>query len=332
MFLHNASTLPHPFQLNGQVSIPPPPTEDFNALFGHVLPRAQTIISYWGATTYYLIQPSHPSPSTTDPPRRVILIHGVGTPAIGLLPLATLLAAASTPTTVLIYDNWGHGLSSTPLTPHVPGLFHSQILHLLSHLQWTSAHILGYSLGGIIAASFARYHASLVESLVLVAPAGLLRKSRLSAWARFVEWGGWGWGWEGVSARKIYGFIGPGVVEEGWEEKFKVKGLDAIPREAVQVWEREKHSGHMLSLISSYRYSGIYDSHDTYTSIAKSGITTLTLLGENDGFFEVEYMKKELELLAWLGKVQVVNGVGHGIVAEKTKEVKDYVLAFWDTL
>jgi pimeloyl-ACP methyl ester carboxylesterase len=332
MPLYNVTALPHFSQLDGQVSIPPPLAEDFNTLFGGVLPPAQTITSYWGVTAYYLIQPSHPNPSTSDPPRRVVLIHGLGTPAIGLLPLAALLAAASTPTTVLIYDNWGHGLSSTPLTAHVPGLFHSQILHLLSHLQWTSAHFLGYSLGGIIAASFAQYHTSLVESLVLVAPSGFLRKSYLSAWARFVEWGGWGWGWEGISARKIYRFVGPGSVEEGWEKKFKEKGLDAIPREAVQVWERDKHSGHLLSLISSYRYGGLYDSHDTYASIAKCAIATLTLLGENDGFFELEYMKKELKSLAWTGKVQVINGVGHGVIAEKVKEVGDSVLAFWDKL
>jgi pimeloyl-ACP methyl ester carboxylesterase len=43
-------------------------------------------------------------------------------------------------------------------------------------------------------------------------------------------------------------------------------------------------------------------------------------------------MKKELESLAWTGKVQVINGVGHGVVAEKTKEVKDSVLAFWDEM
>jgi pimeloyl-ACP methyl ester carboxylesterase len=141
-----------------------------------------------------------------------------------------------------------------------------------------------------------------------------------------------GLGWEGISARKIYRFIGPGPIEEGWEKKFKEKGLDAIPKEAIQVWEGEKHSGHISSLISSYRYTSVYDSHDTYASIAKSDIATLTLLGENDGFFEVEYMKKELESLAWRGKVQVVKGAGHGVIAEKTKEMMDSMLAFWNEL
>lgn len=332
MSITNIPVIPHPTHSSGERSILPPSAEDFNAFFGGVLPPAQTVKSYWGVTTYYLIQPSHPSPSTSEPPRHVVLIHGVGTPAIGLLPLATRLAADSIPTTVLIYDNWGHGLSSTPVATHSAGLFHVQILHLLSHLEWPRAHFLGFSLGGIIAASFARYHPSLVESLVLVAPGGLLRKSNLSAWERFVIWGGWGWGWESISTRKVYGMIGPGPVEEGWEKKFKEKGLDAVPREAVQVWEREKHAGHVASMISSFRYAGVYDSHDIYENIAKGGLATLTLLGEKDNFFEADYTQNELRSLGWKGRIHVVNGVGHGVVAEKVKEVEELVLAFWRNL
>lgn len=332
MSLYNVPNLPHLFRIYGATSIPPPVINDFNASFGGVLPPAQTVTSYWGTTTYYLIQPSHPNPLSTATPRHVVLIHGVGTPAIGLLPLATRLAASSTPTTVLIFDNWGHGLSSTPVAPHVPGLFHYQILHLLTHLQWPRAHFLGFSHGGVIAATFARYHASLVQSLVLVAPAGLWRTSNLSAWDQFVEWGGWGWGWEGIAVRRIFGKLGPGPVEEGWEKKFQEKGAEGVSREAVQVWEKEKHTGHVASLVSVYRYGGIFDSHDTYEILVKSDLETLVLLGENDSTFKVEYMKKELKVLEWRGEVKVVYGVGHSVAAEKPEEVEEYMLAFWDGL
>lgn len=336
MSLDNVVVLPHLARHNGQVSIPPPPDKDFNKLFGGILPPAQKVNSYWGTTTYYLIRPSHPSPPASETPRRVVLIHGACTPCVGLVPLATLLAASSTPTTVLIYDIWGHGLSSSPVATHVPGLFHTQILHLLSHLQWPSAHVLGYSFGGAIAASFAACHASVVDSLILVAPGGLLRKSNLSAWTRFVLWGGWGWGWEGISARMIYRQIGPGPVpgqtEEGWEKKFKETGVDAVPREAIQDWTRENHSGHIASLISAYRYGGLYDSQHMYRSIAKGNIETMVLLGEHDDLFQEEYMRKELEMLAWRGEVHVMNGVGHRIIADKSNEVQNLALAFWDGL
>ncbi|CAG8949140.1 hypothetical protein HYFRA_00004762 [Hymenoscyphus fraxineus] len=329
--IHNP-VLPHPLQSNGETSIPAPPASEFDALFGGVLPKRQTITTYWGTTTYYLLEPSHPSPDPHATPRKAILIHGVGTPAIGLLPLATLLAASSTPTTVLIYDNWGHGLSSTPLTTHVTGLFHTQILALLTHLRWEKAHFLGYSLGGMISASFAQFHPELVESLVLVAPAGLLRKSELSPWMRFLNWGGWGWGWEGVSARGIYGWLGPGPVDVDWEGKFKTKGLQAIPRERVQIWEKEVHRGHVASLVSSYRYCGIFDGHESYVALVRNGVPVLVLLGESDPIFEVGYVKKELEALGWEGRVEVLEGVGHGVVGEKTTEVEGFMLKFWESL
>ncbi|KAH7381865.1 Alpha/Beta hydrolase protein [Cadophora sp. MPI-SDFR-AT-0126] len=328
MSLYNVPTLPHLFRVDRKTSIPPPPSSSFDAQFGGVLPPAQILTTYHGKTTYYIIKPSHPSPPSS--PRHVVLIHGVGTPAIGLLPLATILAASTTPTTVLIYDLWGHGLSSTPLATHTPGLFHTQILSLLSHLQWPRAHFIGFSFGGIIAASFTQFHTSAVESLVLIAPAGLLRRSNQSAWTRFLDFGGWGWGWESLSAERIYDFLGPGPVEENWQENLKGKGLNAIPRNAVQVWEKENHEGHVASLVSMYRYGGLYDMHETYRSVAESGMDTLVLLGETDGFFEKMYMMGELEKLGWKGEVRVVEGVGHGVVAEKTKETGDFVRKFWE--
>lgn len=331
MSLYNVPTLPHLFRRNGQVSIPPSSAESYYATFGSVLPPVQQIESYWGITSYYLIKPSHLTPNS-KPSRRVVLVHGGGTPAIGLMPLATLLAANPTPTTVLMYDFWGHGLSSTPLTTHVPGLYHSQLLHLFTHLQWPSAHFLGYSFGGIISTSFAQYHSSLMESLTLVAPVGLIKKADMSVWARFVNWGGWGYGWEGISARRIYAWIGPGPVEEGWEQKFKEKGLDAIPREAVQVWERDNHGGHVASLVSGYRYGGIYDSHEIYAKVAKGDVKTLVILGGEDHFFGGEYMKKELDSVGWRGEVKVVEGVGHGVIAERPKDVEELMVEFWDGL
>lgn len=134
------------------------------------------------------------------------------------------------------------------------------------------------------------------------------------------------------SAKRIYDFLGPGPVEEGWEKNFKERGLDAIPRNVVQVWEKENHEGHVASLVSMYRYGGIYDMHETYRAVAKSGLETLVLLGETDGFFEKDLMMGELEGLGWKGEVKVVEGVGHGVVAEKTKETEELVVKFWDGL
>jgi pimeloyl-ACP methyl ester carboxylesterase len=49
--------------------------------------------------------------------------------------------------------------------------------------------MIGYSLGGGIAASFTSYFPNLVESLVLIAPAGLMRSTRIH-WTSKLLYGG----------------------------------------------------------------------------------------------------------------------------------------------
>jgi pimeloyl-ACP methyl ester carboxylesterase len=83
-------------------------------------------------------------------------------------------------------DFFGRGYSEGPLDlPYDSRLYTTQILLALasSRLAWTGSagfHLLGYSLGGAIAVSFAAYFPDLVKSLTLVCPGGLIRPKHLS--------------------------------------------------------------------------------------------------------------------------------------------------------
>jgi pimeloyl-ACP methyl ester carboxylesterase len=44
-------------------------------------------------------------------------------------------------------------------------------------MGWAKAHIMGYSFGGVKTATFTALHSQLVESVTLIAPAGLIRSS-----------------------------------------------------------------------------------------------------------------------------------------------------------
>lgn len=85
-------------------------------------------------------------------------------------------------------DLFGRGYSDAPADlPYDARLYTTQILLALasSPLSWTgsgaSFSIVGYSLGGGIAADFASYFLPhLVSSLVLIAPGGVLRRTRVS--------------------------------------------------------------------------------------------------------------------------------------------------------
>ena len=181
-------------------------------------------------------------------------------------------------------------------------------------------------MGGSIAATFAALHPHAVESAVLVAPAGLLRKKE-RGWFDGLLFEG-GWGREFLSRRKIMRFISGSDlrVKEGWKERaLKGEPLETI---AVENWEREKHGGHVASLVNMFRYAGVYDMHEFYGVLARSAVRVLVVLGEKDDIFGPGKLRGELEGLGWKGEIKVVGGATHQIVRTHVKEVAGLVSDF----
>ncbi|KAE8442257.1 hypothetical protein EG329_003517 [Mollisiaceae sp. DMI_Dod_QoI] len=319
----SAPTLPHPYLIEGLTHIPPPAVSSFDSAFSFsgLLPPGTSLPSSWGTTRFYDFAPASP-PSA----RRVLIIHGGGTCAIGAAPFARLLTEAGNH--VVIYDLWGHGLSSTPLVAHTPALMHAQIFELLSYLKWDKAHFVGFSVGGNIAATFAAIHQRVVESVVLVAPGGLWRKSQRSWWdAVSMDGYGW-WGLEWLRRKRVMTYVigGYPVVEEGWKEKMVKGEVDTKP---IEKWQLEEHKGWVASVVSLWNHGKVYDQHEAYRKLVGSGMDLLIVLGEKDDVFDPEYSKKELEKLGWKGNALVVEGATHQITTTRRKEVAAFCSDFW---
>lgn len=124
--------------------------------------------------------------------QKVLLVHGISTPCISLAGVAKNLAAKGY--RVLLFDLFGRGYSGAPdpyYHPQNVQLFSSQIHFVLasSPLSWTGTskfHMVGYSLGGGISLAFTSYFPDLVDSLVLIAPSGLIRQSRMALPSRII--------------------------------------------------------------------------------------------------------------------------------------------------
>lgn len=90
----------------------------------------------------------------------------------------------------MLLDLWGRGYSDSSDLPHDSRLYTTEILLALtsSPLSWTPEgfNIIGYSLGGGIAADFAAYFPKLVKGLALLAPAGLMRPYHLGYFSKLV--------------------------------------------------------------------------------------------------------------------------------------------------
>ncbi|KAI0394030.1 alpha/beta-hydrolase [Xylariaceae sp. FL0594] len=146
-------------------------------------PGARDVDTPYGSIRVYEYGP--------DEGRKVLLIHGISTSCMTLKVIADGLVAKGC--RVLMFDLFGRGYSDAPGDlPYDTRLFVTQALLALasSPLAWTGEGaglgVVGYSLGGGIAASFAATFPHLVETLVLLAPAGMIRPANIGRASRLV--------------------------------------------------------------------------------------------------------------------------------------------------
>jgi 3-oxoadipate enol-lactonase len=95
----------------------------------------------------------------------VLLVPGLGTTCTLWDCVAAELSHAFS---LILLDNRGVGRSVTKRPPHTLADFAVDLVELLDHLQLERAHVVGISLGGMIAQQLAMDHPSRVDRLVLV--------------------------------------------------------------------------------------------------------------------------------------------------------------------
>lgn len=221
-----------------------------------------------------------------------MLVHGISTPSIALGGVASGLVERGC--RVMVFDLWGRGYSDSVDLPHDSRLYSTQILLAVtsSSLAWTPEgfSLIGYSLGGGIAVDFAVAHPTMVQSLVLFAPGGLMRSthfpwsSRLMySWVpdTFLQW---------IVRRRLQDVSveknepGTQSVENSVSEvvnaekgaTFEMTPLSKT-RPGVTVasavgWQIQHHHGFVRSFISSMQNSSIERTKETQRTWRKLGL------------------------------------------------------------
>lgn len=233
---------------------------------------------------------------------RVLLIHGISTPSVALVGVANRLVKRGC--RVMLFDLFGRGYSSTPSTKaynYDSALYTSQILLCLqsSPLPWSSYIILGYSLGGAIAADFTSYFPHHVKGLVLVAPGGLIRREHISLFNKMLystsgllpEWlihkmvAGRLWTGPEV-ARTIE--PEPDLPDDDESDRrslrshagslFSTASVSLLPPSSAQHrtasdvvdWQISNHAGFVPAFVSSIRYAPTHDQQDRWKIIGQN--------------------------------------------------------------
>ncbi|KAK5663651.1 hypothetical protein OQA88_4082 [Cercophora sp. LCS_1] len=165
--------------------LPKLPRENFDQLEykPDAFPGARDVETPYGSIRVYEWGPE-------DGPK-ILFIHGISTSSMTLGKLAHALVNKKG-CRVMLFDLFGRGFSDgVGDLPHDARLYTTQALLALasSPLSWTGTSafkLVGYSLGGGIAVHFAGAFPHLVSSLVLLAPAGLIRPESFGVATRFV--------------------------------------------------------------------------------------------------------------------------------------------------
>jgi len=130
------------------------------ALAGAQEPRpSEAFFDSDGVRIRYVVQGSGPP---------VLLVHGIALSAeLGWASLGILDSLAAR-YTVIAPDLRGHGASEKPKNPEAYGIhFVNDLVRLLDHLQIQRAHVVGYSMGSVIALKLLTTHPERVLSAVL---------------------------------------------------------------------------------------------------------------------------------------------------------------------
>ncbi|KAH8174075.1 alpha/beta hydrolase family protein [Sarocladium implicatum] len=307
--------------------IPAPSEAAFTQTFGQLLPPAKFINTAKGKAAYYEF-PSSTSSSASGgdsaiTPRRVVLVHGVQTPGLGMYPLSRALRESFPGATFVILDLWGHGLSDALAIPHTPQLFQSLLDQLLDTLEWPSAHLVGYSFGAVVSAGYTANHSRRVQSLTLVAPAGFIRSGAFSS----EEQGHLKYDSDEVAARDwVIEFLEGGklVVPQDWKQRVEQGHVVA---EAVRDWQTREHPGHTPTVVAVLRDGGALDFHAEYRKTAQTGVPSLVVLGELDDLSSEKEVKEH-----GFGNVAIVPQAGHAVVRKQAPEVGAFICKFWAEL
>ena len=230
-----------------------------------------------------------------------VCIHGITTPSYILDPLAEGLVHMGF--RVLRYDLYGRGFSDSVDGPQ-DAAFHLKQLRELLEDQGVEGGItlVGYSMGGQIAAAFAAEEAHRVQRMLLVAtaglgntPAGAARFSRDTPWIgdRIMLLIG------GMSLRAT-------AYAQGWEGS-------AIPDIKDRQADDTRYRGFLSSVLASMRGILQWDAAEAHRQIAQSNVPVLAVWGKKDPVVPISGVGRLSEVDRNARQV-VVEDADHGIV------------------
>jgi pimeloyl-ACP methyl ester carboxylesterase len=242
----------------------------------------------------------------------VVFVHGLTSPAYVWGTLPAMLRDAGYAT--LVYDLYGRGGSDRPWADYDLDLFDHQLETLLRKAGLTgSVHLVGLSMGGIIATEFALRHPELVADLTLLAPGGF--RVEVPAAARLLTAplvGDW--------TMQMFG--GRFVASSHASLLFHKQRVGDLLRQFEPQFE---FSGSRRALLSTLRRMPLADFTGRYAELGRSDLPVTVIWGRQDEVTPFSGATLAAELLP-KASVRAIEDAGHLVHLDQPDLVMDAML------
>lgn len=241
-----------------------------------------------------------------------VCVHGLSTPSFVWRGLARKLAAQGY--RIVIYDLYGRGFSDRVAGDQTPDFFVRQLKDLLDHLDIKDdVTLFGYSMGGVIGASFATQYPDMLRRLILIAPAGMeVQLGRVAKFATDTPVLG-DWLFHMGYPRQLK----QGALAEA-DLPSSIEGLDELRIDELS------RRGYLKAMLSSVRHALRRPIPETHKALIETGVPVAAIWGQDDTVIPISSLGT---LAQWNRGVQheVIDGAGHGLVYTHTEEVAEAI-------
>ncbi|HRQ32820.1 MAG TPA: alpha/beta hydrolase, partial [Anaerolineales bacterium] len=245
----------------------------------------------------------------------VILIHGFSVPSFIYDPTFKFLSQAGLQ--ILRYDLFGRGLSDRPPVRNNLDFFLRQLTELIETLRFTrKVHLIGLSMGGLIASAFAARRPERIASLVLIDPSGA--KALDASWAlRFAR--------IPVLSEIVFGQLSERILVNSAAKD--LYGPVLVARLQEQFRSQMRYKGFTRSILSTIRNDMLGAHLDIYRALGKLDLPTLLFWGRNDRTIPFEQSDLLRQTMPNV-ELHVIEDCGHIPHYEKPNEVNPILLNF----
>ncbi|MDE1727392.1 MAG: alpha/beta hydrolase [Thaumarchaeota archaeon] len=240
-----------------------------------------------------------------DSENTIILLHGLGGMAERWLPVVPLLSKKYR---VIAVDLIGYGQSDKPRIDYTPEIFRDFVLGFLETLSLQKVFMIGTSLGGEIVAECAATQNPSIKKIVMIAPAGIMKKSTpvLDAYTMAALYP------THETVRTAYQMM------MGKNKEVSSQSVENF----ISNMTRPNAKMAFLSTLLGMKNSPIITE-----KLQKIKIPTLLIWGSEDKMIPVEYSKEFASSISNC-VLTVMNGCGHTPYEERPEEFSKLVLDF----